>query len=243
MAVAALLFLDGEWREVQLVTIHSLLIMVGSTLLRLLLLVLFVTIRRCLTKLMQDSLGGNAKTLMFVNCGPADYNAAETKVRTHARTHARTHTHTSPALGCSWRRTGNHAMHPRLTWLKFAFFSSVSSLIHVGDWLVGCFVGWFEKRGAINALRRGGCRRLSSVTRPCARAFLLFVCCFVLQSSLDFAKRCKNVVNDAKAGVDSKELQQLRKQLAQMKRANGDGKAAGQLPSAPGVKRPKKKKK
>lgn len=94
----------------------------------------------CLTKLMQDSLGGNAKTLMFVNCGPADYNAAETK------------------------------------------------------------------------------------------------------SSLDFAKRCKNVVNDAKAGVDSKELQQLRKQLAQMKSENGGGKAAGQLPGA-GVKRPKKKKK
>lgn len=28
--------------------------------------------------LMSDSLGGNAKTLMFVNAGPADYNAAET---------------------------------------------------------------------------------------------------------------------------------------------------------------------
>merc|ERR1711991_378492 len=32
-----------------------------------------------LTKVLQDSLGGNAKTLMFVNCSPADYNAAETK--------------------------------------------------------------------------------------------------------------------------------------------------------------------
>ncbi len=27
---------------------------------------------------MQDSLGGNAKTLMFVNFSPADYNADET---------------------------------------------------------------------------------------------------------------------------------------------------------------------
>eukprot|EP00039_Didymoeca_costata_P011364 m.159365 g.159365 ORF g.159365 m.159365 type:complete len:962 (+) comp15149_c0_seq3:162-3047(+) len=31
-----------------------------------------------LTQLMQDSLGGNAKTLMFVNVSPADYNANET---------------------------------------------------------------------------------------------------------------------------------------------------------------------
>ena len=31
-----------------------------------------------LTMLMQDSLGGNAKTLMFVNISPADYNAEET---------------------------------------------------------------------------------------------------------------------------------------------------------------------
>lgn len=30
-----------------------------------------------LTMLMSDSLGGNAKTLMFVNCSPADYNVAE----------------------------------------------------------------------------------------------------------------------------------------------------------------------
>lgn len=31
-----------------------------------------------LTQLMQDSLGGNAKTLMFVNISPADYNCDET---------------------------------------------------------------------------------------------------------------------------------------------------------------------
>ena len=30
-----------------------------------------------LTMLMSDSIGGNAKTLMFVNCSPADYNLAE----------------------------------------------------------------------------------------------------------------------------------------------------------------------
>lgn len=31
-----------------------------------------------LTMLMSDSLGGNAKTLMFVNTSPADYNVSET---------------------------------------------------------------------------------------------------------------------------------------------------------------------
>jgi hypothetical protein len=31
-----------------------------------------------LTMLMSDSIGGNAKTLMFVNCSPADYNVSET---------------------------------------------------------------------------------------------------------------------------------------------------------------------
>ena len=32
-----------------------------------------------LTQMMSDSLGGNAKTLMFVNFSPADYNKAETE--------------------------------------------------------------------------------------------------------------------------------------------------------------------
>ena len=31
-----------------------------------------------LTRLLQDSLGGNSKTLMFANVGPANYNYEET---------------------------------------------------------------------------------------------------------------------------------------------------------------------
>ncbi|RHY36847.1 hypothetical protein DYB38_007783, partial [Aphanomyces astaci] len=31
-----------------------------------------------LTRLLQDSLGGNTKTVMIANCGPADYNYEET---------------------------------------------------------------------------------------------------------------------------------------------------------------------
>ncbi len=50
-------------------------------------------------------------------------------------------------------------------------------------------------------------------------------------------------MNDAKAGVDSKELQELRKQLAAMKEGGGGGQAApaGQLPAG-GIKRPNKQK-
>jgi hypothetical protein len=33
-----------------------------------------------LTHLMRDSIGGNSKTLMFVNVSPADYNDNETKM-------------------------------------------------------------------------------------------------------------------------------------------------------------------
>lgn len=31
-----------------------------------------------LTRILQDSLGGNTKTIMIANCGPADYNSDET---------------------------------------------------------------------------------------------------------------------------------------------------------------------
>ena len=31
-----------------------------------------------LTRLLQDSLGGNSKTVMIANIGPADYNSSET---------------------------------------------------------------------------------------------------------------------------------------------------------------------
>merc|ERR1712107_15136 len=42
-----------------------------------------------LTMLMQDSLGGSAKTLMFVNCSPAASNAEETQISLKWATRAR----------------------------------------------------------------------------------------------------------------------------------------------------------
>merc|ERR1719201_2563117 len=42
-----------------------------------------------LTQLMQDSLGGTAKTLMFVNCSPADTNKDETLMALKYATRAR----------------------------------------------------------------------------------------------------------------------------------------------------------
>jgi hypothetical protein len=51
------------------------------------------------------------------------------------------------------------------------------------------------------------------------------------KSSLDFAKRCKNVVNNATAGVDTAELRKLKAQLAKMKKKMGSG---GGAPAADG---------
>lgn len=42
-----------------------------------------------LTQLMQDSLGGNAKTLMIVNISPSDYNAEESLMSLHYGTRAK----------------------------------------------------------------------------------------------------------------------------------------------------------
>ena len=42
-----------------------------------------------LTQLMQDSLGGNAKTLMIVNISPADYNGDESVMSLHYGTRAK----------------------------------------------------------------------------------------------------------------------------------------------------------
>merc|ERR1719437_144802 len=48
-----------------------------------------------LTQLMQDSLGGTAKTLMFVNCSPASSNLDETVMSLKYATRAKTITNTS----------------------------------------------------------------------------------------------------------------------------------------------------
>jgi len=50
-----------------------------------------------LTQLMQDSLGGSAKTLMFVNCSPASSNLDETTMSLKYATRAKTITNTSGA--------------------------------------------------------------------------------------------------------------------------------------------------
>lgn len=48
-----------------------------------------------LTMLMSDSLGGNAKTLMFVNISPADYNADETETSLKYATRVKTITNSA----------------------------------------------------------------------------------------------------------------------------------------------------
>merc|ERR1719316_2076348 len=50
-----------------------------------------------LTQLMQDSLGGSSKTLMFVNCSPANSNIDETTMSLKYATRAKTITNTSGA--------------------------------------------------------------------------------------------------------------------------------------------------
>jgi hypothetical protein len=48
-----------------------------------------------LTRLLQDGLGGNAKTLMFVNISPADYNADETETSLKYATRVKTITNSA----------------------------------------------------------------------------------------------------------------------------------------------------
>jgi len=48
-----------------------------------------------LTQLMQDSLGGTAKTLMFVNCSPASSNVEETAISLKYATRAKKITNTA----------------------------------------------------------------------------------------------------------------------------------------------------
>merc|ERR1712099_136480 len=48
-----------------------------------------------LTQLLQDSLGGTAKTLMFVNCSPASSNADETHMSLKYATRAKNITNTA----------------------------------------------------------------------------------------------------------------------------------------------------
>merc|ERR1719198_1559885 len=91
-----------------------------------------------LTQLMKDSLGGNAKTLMFVNCSPADYNASES------------------------------------------------------------------------------------------------------YSSLQFAQRCKKVVNNASAQIETAQLKRLKAEIARLK--EGGGPAGGPAGGAPKISRPKRRK-
>jgi len=62
-----------------------------------------------LTQLMQDSLGGSAKTLMFVNCSPASSNLDETTMSLKYATRAKTITNTSGAAAKAPKDKGDKA--------------------------------------------------------------------------------------------------------------------------------------
>lgn len=62
---------------------------------------------------MQDSLGGNAKTLMFVNISPADYNQDETVTALTYATRVKLITNTAEKQQVGWG-SGQHPLESNL---------------------------------------------------------------------------------------------------------------------------------
>src|SRR4029434_46774 len=66
-----------------------------------------------MTRILQDSLGGNCRTTIIICCSPSVYNEAETKstlMCVERETHTHTHTHTlSHSLSLTFTHTHTHA--------------------------------------------------------------------------------------------------------------------------------------